>query len=65
MRRRAEQQERVATRSEVEARDARKHAEMESAEPRRTWALRAADVAALDALEQRAWADELAKRALG
>ena len=57
-RRMATLQAQAATRAEEEARHTAAAAQSETQEPRRSWALRAADVAAIDALEQRQWAEK-------
>jgi hypothetical protein len=49
----------VASRAEHEAAETREAAQLETEEPRRSWALRAAQVAAIDAKEQRQWAEKL------
>jgi hypothetical protein len=51
-------QAQAATRAEEEARHTAAAAKNETEEPRRSWALRAADVAAIDAIEQREWAQK-------
>ena len=53
---RAEQQLRAARRAEEEARRTAEAASRELADPRRSWAARAASASAADALEQREWA---------
>ncbi len=52
-------QDACASRAEEEAERTAECAKLETQEPRRSWALRAASVAAMDAAEQRQWAVKL------